>query len=108
MYLDFVNAEVTNILRLINEVSEENIIWDPAIAGKKVSMVLKNVPWDQALELILVNNDLARRQVSANILWITTKEKMAKIEAELRVTKDPPPSTKSFRFLTPASVIPPA
>ena len=84
MYLDFVNAEVTNILRLINEVSEENIIWDPAIAGKKVSMVLKNVPWDQALELILVNNDLARRQVSANIIWITTKEKMAKIEAEER------------------------
>ena len=84
MYLDFVNAEVTNILRLINEVSEENIIWDPAIAGKKVSMVLKNVPWDQALELILVNNDLARRQVSPNIIWITTKEKMSKIEAEER------------------------
>ena len=82
MYLDFVNAEVTNILRLINEVSEENIIWDPAIAGKKVSMVLKNVPWDQALELILVNNDLAKRQVSPNIIWITTKEKMSKIEAE--------------------------
>ena len=84
MYLDFVNAEVTNILRLINEVSEENIIWDPAIAGKKVSMVLKNVPWDQALELILVNNDLAKRQVSPNIIWITTKEKMSKIEAEER------------------------
>jgi type IV pilus assembly protein PilQ len=32
----------------------------------------------------LVNNDLARRQVSANIIWITTKEKMAKIEAEER------------------------
>jgi type IV pilus assembly protein PilQ len=84
MYLDFVNAEVTNILRLINEVSEENIIWDPAISGKKVSMVLKNVPWDQALELILVNNDLAKRQVSRNIIWITTKEKMSKIEAEER------------------------
>ncbi len=84
MYLDFVNAEVTNILRLINEVSEENIIWDPAIAGKKVSMVLKNVPWDQALDLILVNNDLAKRQVGRNIIWITTKEKMAKLEAEER------------------------
>jgi type IV pilus assembly protein PilQ len=84
MYLDFVNAEVTNILRLVNEVSEENIIWDPAIAGKKVSMVLKNVPWDQALELILVNNDLAKRRYPPNIIWITTKEKMMKIEAEER------------------------
>ncbi len=84
MYLDFVNAEVTNILRLVNEVSEENIIWDPAIAGKKVSMVLKNVPWDQALDLILVNNDLAKRSYPPNIIWITTKEKMMKIEAEER------------------------
>jgi type IV pilus assembly protein PilQ len=84
MYLDFVNAEVTNILRLVNEVSEENIIWDPAIAGKKVSMVLKNVPWDQALDLILVNNDLAKRRYPPNIIWITTKEKMMKIEAEER------------------------
>ena len=82
MYLDFVNAEVTNILRLVNEVSEENIIWDPAIAGKKVSMVLKNVPWDQALDLILVNNDLAKRYYPPNIIWITTKDKMSRIEAE--------------------------
>ena len=82
MYLDFVNAEVTNILRLVNEVSDENIIWDPAIAGKKVSMVLKNVPWDQALDLILVNNDLAKRHYPPNIIWITTKDKMARIEAE--------------------------
>jgi type IV pilus assembly protein PilQ len=86
MYLDFVNAEVTNILRLINEVSEENIIWDPAISGKKVSMVLKNVPWDQALDLILINNDLAKRYLARNIVWVTTKDKMAKIEAEERKT----------------------
>lgn len=84
MYLDFVNAEVTNILRLINEVSEENIIWDPAIRGKKVSMVLKDVPWDQALDLILINNDLAKRYLAKNIIWVTTKAKMAKIEAEER------------------------
>ena len=84
MYLDFVNAEVTNILRLINEVSKENIIWDPAIAGRTVSMVLKDVPWDQALDLILVNNDLAKKRVAPNILWITTRDKLAKIEADER------------------------
>ena len=33
MYLDFGDADVTNILRLINEISKENIIWDPAIAS---------------------------------------------------------------------------
>ncbi len=82
LYLDFVNADVTHILRLINEVSEENIIWDPDIKGKKVSMILNNVPWDEALELILKNNELAKRYVGQNIVWITTKQKMAQILAE--------------------------
>ncbi|MBL7175573.1 MAG: type IV pilus secretin PilQ [Desulfobacteraceae bacterium] len=82
MYLDFVNADVTHILRLINEVSKENIIWDPAIKGRKVSMILKGVPWDEALELILKNNNLAKKYVGAKILWITTKAKMKKIVAE--------------------------
>jgi type IV pilus assembly protein PilQ len=84
MYLDFVNADVTHILRLINEVSEENIIWDPAIAGQKISMILKDVPWDEALELILQNNNLAKKYVGDNIIWITTKAKMRQIEAEER------------------------
>jgi type IV pilus assembly protein PilQ len=82
MYLDFVNADVTHILRLINDMSEENIIWDPDIKGRTVSMILKDVPWDQALDLILDNNDLAKRYRGDNIIWVTTKEKMSRILAE--------------------------
>jgi type IV pilus assembly protein PilQ len=82
MYLDFVNADVTHILRLINEISDENIIWDPTIKGRTVSMILKDVPWDQALDLILDNNDLAKRYRGDNIIWITTKAKMEKILAD--------------------------
>lgn len=82
MYLDFVDADVTHILRLINDISGENIVWDPSIAGRKVSMILKNVPWDEALDLVLDNNDLAKRYRGENILWITTKDKMNKILAE--------------------------
>jgi len=87
MYLDFVNADVTHILRLINEVSKENLIWDPAIKGRKVSMILKGVPWDEALELILKNNNLAKKYVGTKILWITTKAKMKKIVAEEEAVK---------------------
>ena len=83
LYLEFAKAtDVTHILRLINEISNENIIWDPAIEGKKVSMILKDVPWDEALELILKNNDLAKRYMGENIVWITTKQKMTQILAE--------------------------
>jgi len=82
MYMDFVDADVTHILRLINEVSGENIVWDPSIAGRKVSMILKNVPWDEALDLVLDNNDLAMRYRGDNIIWVTTKDKMKQILAE--------------------------
>ncbi len=82
MTMDFVNADVTNILRLIGEISNLNIIWGPDVKGK-VSMRLKNVPWDQALDLILSNNDLGMRR-QGNVIWVTTKKKIQQIEAEER------------------------
>jgi type IV pilus assembly protein PilQ len=82
MTLDFVNADVTNILRLIGEVSNLNIVWGPEVRGT-VSMRLKDVPWDQALDLILENNNLGKRRVG-NVIWVTTKAQLAQSEAEER------------------------
>ena len=82
MTMDFVNADVTNILRLIGEISNLNIIWGPEVKGK-VSMRLKNVPWDQALDLVLANNNLGMRR-QGNVIWVTTKKKINEIEAEER------------------------
>jgi type IV pilus assembly protein PilQ len=86
MTMDFVNADVTNILRLIGEVSNLNIVWGPEVKGT-VSMRLKNVPWDQALALVLDNNNLAKREVG-NVIWVTTKSQMTQIEAEERRKRD--------------------
>jgi type IV pilus assembly protein PilQ len=82
MTMDFVNADVTNILRLVAEVSNLNIVWGPEVRGT-VSMRLKDVPWDQALDLVLDNNNLGMRR-QGNVIWITTKAQMAQIEAEER------------------------
>ena len=86
MTMDFVNADVTNILRLIGEVSNLNIIWGPEVKGK-VSMRLRHVPWDQALDLVLENNDLGMRR-EGNVIWVTTATKIAKIEAEEKKKRD--------------------
>jgi type IV pilus assembly protein PilQ len=80
MTMNFVNADVTNILRLIGEVSKLNIIWGPEVKGT-VSMRLEKVPWDQALDLVLANNDLAMRR-QGKVIWITTRAHMAKLEEE--------------------------
>ena len=82
MTMDFVNADVTNILRLIGEVSNLNIVWGPDVKGL-VSMRLKDVPWDQALDLILDNNNLAKRE-QGNVVWVATKAAMSQVEAEER------------------------
>jgi len=82
MHLEFINADITYVLQLIYEISKENIIWDPAIKGRTVSMTLKDVPWDEALDLILDSNDLAKRYRGDNIIWITTKDKMDKFLAD--------------------------
>jgi type IV pilus assembly protein PilQ len=80
MTMDFSNAEVTNVLRLIGDVSNLNIIWGPDVKGN-VSMRLKNVPWEQALDLILMNNGLGRIE-EGNIIWIAPNSKINQIKKD--------------------------
>ena len=78
--LDFANADIKNILKLIGEVSKLNLVWGPEVKGT-VSMRLKNVPWDQALDIVLESNDLGKIK-EGNIIWITTKAKKRDLEKE--------------------------
>ena len=80
MTLDFSDADIRNILKLIGEISTLNIVWGPEVKGT-VSMRLKNVPWDQALDLVLETNNLGKR-IEGNIIWVTTKDKIDKIKKE--------------------------
>ncbi|MBF0316779.1 MAG: AMIN domain-containing protein [Nitrospirae bacterium] len=70
--LDFNNADIVPIMRLISDVSGYNIVVDPAVKGK-ITLKLKDVPWDKALELILDTHRLDK-EVDGNILKIKPKE----------------------------------
>ncbi len=50
--LDFKDADIHNLLRLLSDVGQINIITDSSVGGS-VTLRLRNVPWDQALDLIL-------------------------------------------------------
>jgi type IV pilus assembly protein PilQ len=80
MTLDFSNADIRNILKLIGEVSKRNIVWGPEVKGT-VSMRLKNVPWDQALDVVLETNNLGTI-TEGNIIKVMTKEKIRELEKE--------------------------
>jgi type IV pilus assembly protein PilQ len=84
--LDFQQAEITNVLRLIAEVSGFNIVIGEGVKSK-VTMKLVSVPWDQALDMILKMNGLGKIK-QGNILWIDSLANIAKQEDEEARAKD--------------------
>jgi len=74
--LDFQDAEITSVLRLIADVSGYNMVVGEG-AKAKVSLKLLNVPWDQALDLILKLNQLGQIR-EGNIIWIDSLTNIAK------------------------------
>ncbi|MBI5967088.1 MAG: type IV pilus secretin PilQ [Deltaproteobacteria bacterium] len=74
--LDFKDADIHNIFRLIAEVSNLNIITTEDVKGK-ITIRLVNVPWDQALDVILSTKNLIKIE-EGNVLRITTIETVKK------------------------------
>ena len=66
------NVDLQDFFRLIHEISGLNVVVDPGVKGT-LTLVLDNVPWDQALDIVLQNNDLDK-QLDGNVLRIATKE----------------------------------
>jgi len=73
------DVDLADFFRLIHEISGLNVVVDPTVHGS-LTIVLDNVPWDQALDIVLRNNDLDK-QLDGNVLRIVTKATM-KAEAQ--------------------------
>jgi type IV pilus assembly protein PilQ len=84
--LDFQQADISNVLRLIAEVSGFNMVVGEGVKSK-VTMKLVSVPWDQALDMILKMNGLGKIR-QGNILWIDTLANIAKQQNEEAQAKD--------------------
>ncbi len=74
--LDFHDIEIRNLLRLIADVSKKNIVVADDVTGK-VTVALRNVPWDQALELVLKSKGLGKEEMG-NVIRIAKFEQIAK------------------------------
>jgi len=66
------DVDLRDFFRLIHEISGLNIVVDPSVKGN-LTIVLDDVPWDQALEIVLKNNGLDK-QLEGNVLRIATKD----------------------------------
>jgi type IV pilus assembly protein PilQ len=78
--LDFQDADVRNLIRIFADISGFNIILSPGLSGS-VNMRLTDVPWNEAMEVILANNALGRECLGNNIVRIATQNTLAAEES---------------------------
>lgn len=83
--LNFQNIEVRALLQVIADFTNFNVVTSDSVTGN-VTLRLKDVPWDQALDIIMQAKGLGLRK-SGNVLWIAPKDELAakeKLDLESR------------------------
>lgn len=95
--LNFQDIEVRAVLQLIADFTDLNMVTSDSVGGN-VTLRLKNVPWDQALDIILKSRGLAMRQ-SGNVIMVAPTEEIAarerlELEAERQVQQLAPLRTE--------------
>ena len=99
--LNFQNVEVRAVLQVIADFTGFNFITSDTVGGN-LTLRLKDVPWDQALDIILQTKGLDMRK-NGNVVWIAprdelaTKEKLA-LESQAQIADLEPVRTESFQL----------
>ena len=99
--LNFQNIEVRALLQVIADFTNFNVVTSDSVTGN-VTLRLKDVPWDHALDIILQARGLGMRK-SGNVLWIAPKEELAAkeqvdLEAKKKIADLEPVRTQSFQL----------
>ena len=99
--LNFQNVEVRSVLQVLADFTGLNIITSDSVTGN-LTLRLKDVPWDQALDIILRSKGLDMRK-DGNVVWIAprdelaTREKLA-LESRSQISDLEPTQTESFQL----------
>ena len=99
--LNFQNIEVRALLQVIADFTNFNVVTSDTVTGT-VTLRLKDVPWDQALDIILQSKGLGVRK-SGNVLWIAPKEELANreqvdLESRKKLAELEPTRTQAFQL----------
>jgi type IV pilus assembly protein PilQ len=99
--LNFQNIEVRALLQVIADFTNFNVVTSDTVTGS-VTLRLKDVPWDQALDIILQAKGLGLRK-SGNVIWIAPKDELAakeqvELESKKKIADLEPVRTQSFQL----------
>ena len=89
------------LLQVIADFTQFNVVTSDTVTGS-ITLRLKDVPWDQALEIILQAKGLGVRK-NGNVLWIAPKDELATkekldLEAQAAIAQLEPVRTQSFQL----------
>jgi type IV pilus assembly protein PilQ len=99
--LNFQNIDVRSVLNVIADFTDLNIITSDTVGGN-LTLRLKDVPWDQALDIILQTRGLAMRK-NGNVIWIAPRDELAtqeklELESKQQIADLEPLRTESFQL----------
>jgi type IV pilus assembly protein PilQ len=99
--LNFQNVEIRSVLQVIADFTGLNIITSDTVQGN-LTLRLKDVPWDQALDIILKSKNLDKRK-NGNVVLIAPKDELAarerlEFESKQQITELEPLITESFKL----------
>jgi type IV pilus assembly protein PilQ len=99
--LNFQNIEVRSLLQVIADFTNFNIVTSDSVSGS-VTLRLQDVPWDQALDIILQAKGLGMRK-SGNVIWVAPKDEISAkekldLESVAAVQSLEPLKTQSFQM----------
>ncbi len=99
--LNFQSIEVRSLLQVIADFTNFNIVTSDSVSGS-VTLRLQDVPWDQALDIILQAKNLGMRK-SGNVIWVAPKDEIATkekidLESMTAVQNLEPVKTQSFQI----------
>jgi type IV pilus assembly protein PilQ len=99
--LNFQNIEVRALLQVIADFTNFNVVTSDTVTGS-VTLRLKDVPWDQALDIILQAKGLGVRK-NGNVLWIAPKEELTAkeqidLESKKKIADLEPTRTQAFQL----------
>ncbi|HMM84480.1 type IV pilus secretin PilQ [Azohydromonas sp.] len=99
--LNFQNIEVRALLQVIADFTNFNVVTSDTVTGN-VTLRLKDVPWDQALDIILQAKGLGLRK-TGNVIWIAPKDELlakeqVELEARQKIAELEPVRTQSFQL----------
>jgi type IV pilus assembly protein PilQ len=99
--LNFQNIEVRALLQVIADFTNFNVVTSDTVTGN-VTLRLKDVPWDQALDIILQAKGLGLRK-AGNVIWIAPKDELAtkeklELESKAQIALLEPLRTQAFQL----------